>query len=269
MIVLGLSTAALVLLGWLALYSVGETSLYYAFWAAVDSAGLDYSSNEADSLPVRVVSLALSIGGMLVTALLLTLVSESIGKKVDDLKKGKSDVLESGHVVIIGWSVKVFCLLEELCMGKETSGGVPIVIVAEMKKEEMEEQITVRNINTYGSTIICRTGDPLLRANLSKVSCEYASSIIVLSTQPTPEESDARMMHVVMNLLSMHYEMMTLTKGTEKEGGLSGHIVAEVCGQDHAELIRQMAPMYPGAKEKVHFMETTDLIARLMVQVNA
>ena len=51
---------------------------------------------------MRTVSLMLSVGGMLVTALLLGLVSDAIGSKVDDLRKGKAPVLENGHTLIIG-----------------------------------------------------------------------------------------------------------------------------------------------------------------------
>ena len=59
-------------------------------------------------------SLAVSIGGMLVTALLLGLVSDAIGEKVDDLKKGKSSVLETDHMLIIGYaSLRLFIRVQQ------------------------------------------------------------------------------------------------------------------------------------------------------------
>ena len=70
--------------------------------------GLDWTFSDRalesswNALLVRGVSLMVSIGGMLVTALLLGLVSDAIGSKVDDLKKGKAGVLESDHTLIIG-----------------------------------------------------------------------------------------------------------------------------------------------------------------------
>ncbi len=39
----------------------------------------------------------MSVGGMLVTALMLGIVSETISDKIEDLKKGTSDVLEDNH----------------------------------------------------------------------------------------------------------------------------------------------------------------------------
>ncbi len=43
------------------------------------------------------VALVVSVGGMLVTALMLGIVSETISDKIEDLKKGTSDVLEDNH----------------------------------------------------------------------------------------------------------------------------------------------------------------------------
>lgn len=80
----------------------------YACRLAVAGAGLDWTFAEKaqgtdwGSLLMRTVSLLLSVGGMLVTALLLGLVSDAISSKVDDLRKGKAPVLETDHVLIIG-----------------------------------------------------------------------------------------------------------------------------------------------------------------------
>ena len=46
---------------------------------------------------MQVVALVVSVGGMLVTALMLGIVSETISDKIEDLKKGTSDVLEDNH----------------------------------------------------------------------------------------------------------------------------------------------------------------------------
>lgn len=82
--------------------------MYNALWLAVAGSGLDWTFSDRaleggwDALLVRGVSLSVSVGGMLVTALLLGLVSETIGDKLDELKRGKAGVMESGHTLIIG-----------------------------------------------------------------------------------------------------------------------------------------------------------------------
>jgi cell shape-determining protein MreD len=83
-------------------------TLVLIYRSAVAGSGLDWTFSDKaidttwSALLVRAVSLMVSVGGMLVTALLLGLVSDAIGEKVDELKKGKAAVLESNHTVIIG-----------------------------------------------------------------------------------------------------------------------------------------------------------------------
>ncbi|GJP46803.1 hypothetical protein CLOM_g6053, partial [Closterium sp. NIES-68] len=104
------ATLVLIALGGLALYAVsGKERLVLAdatwrAWTYVADAG-----NHADSEGVgpRVVSVCISIGGMLVFALMVGLVSEGISDKVDSLRKGKSDVIEHSHTLILGWSDKL------------------------------------------------------------------------------------------------------------------------------------------------------------------
>lgn len=44
---------------------------------------------------------------MLVFALMVGLVTESISEKVDSLRKGKSDVIERNHTLVLGWNDKL------------------------------------------------------------------------------------------------------------------------------------------------------------------
>ncbi len=142
--------------------------------------GLDWTFSERalDStwaaLIVRCVSLVVSVGGMLVTALLLSLVSNSISSKVDELRKGKAAVLECDHTLILCWSDKVWNLCYALCQGKQAVGGRPIVILADKDKEQMDSEIESFGIELLGSSITCRNGDPLSKEDLLKVAAQHA-----------------------------------------------------------------------------------------------
>jgi len=59
----------------------------------------------------RTVSLVVTLGGLLVFALLIGIVGESIGEKLEDLKTGKSRVFESGHTLMLNWNDKVSLFL--------------------------------------------------------------------------------------------------------------------------------------------------------------
>lgn len=101
------ATILLIGLGGVALFAVSGDTWGEALWRAwtyVADAG-----NHADSVGTgpRVVSLCISFGGMLIFALMLGLVSDAISEKVDSLRKGKSEVIESNHTLILGWSDKL------------------------------------------------------------------------------------------------------------------------------------------------------------------
>ena len=82
---------------------------------------------------------------------------EAIGDKIEDLKKGRTEVLESGHTLILGWSDKMLNMIDQLCLANESAGGKAIVILAERDKQDMEEDIHKQVHNLRGSRILCRS----------------------------------------------------------------------------------------------------------------
>lgn len=106
------STVLLIAFGGLALYAVSDSSLSEALWLSWTFVA--DSGNHADQTGMgpRIVSVSISSGGMLVFAMMLGLVSDAISEKVDSLRKGKSEVIEMNHVLILGWSDKLVIYLE-------------------------------------------------------------------------------------------------------------------------------------------------------------
>ena len=88
--------------------------------------------------------------------LLAVVHADTIGEWMEDLRKGKADVLETGHSLILGWSDKLLPIVDQLCNANASEGGRPIVILAEMEKQAMEEALAKHAPNLRGSTIICR-----------------------------------------------------------------------------------------------------------------
>ena len=50
------------------------------------------------------VGLIISIGGMLVFALVVGIVAESISESIDGLRHGRTRVIESNHTILLNWS---------------------------------------------------------------------------------------------------------------------------------------------------------------------
>lgn len=104
------ATIFLIGFGGLALYAVTDGSLTEALWLSWTFVA--DSGNHADSIGIgpRIVSVSISSGGMLIFAMMLGLVSDAISEKVDSLRKGKSEVIEKNHMLILGWSDKLVTL---------------------------------------------------------------------------------------------------------------------------------------------------------------
>lgn len=220
-------TMALILLGGVCLHLVLEQPFMVACWNAwtwVADAG---SHVEVEAGTERFIAFALTIGGMLVFALLMGLVADELGEKVDDLKKGRSRVLEREHTVILNWSNKSLPLIQELAVANESQGGTSIVLLCPDEKEEVEDRVEAAGINLRGSRVIVRSGSAIVFHDLQRVGCAAAKSIILLAEEGVPpEENDAKALRTILSLREF------LPKERK-----APHIVVEVSDVDNRELI--------------------------------
>lgn len=60
-------------------------------------------------------------------------------------------------------------LLKQLTIANKSVGGGVIVVLAERNKEEMEMDIAKLEFDFMGTSVICRSGSPLIIADLKKV----------------------------------------------------------------------------------------------------
>lgn len=133
----------------------------------------------------RVLMLIVTIGGLVIVASLIGIVSGAFDDKMLDLRRGRSRVVESNHTLILGWNSQLFTIISELCIANESQKHCRIVVLAERDKVAMEEEIRSRVPRTRGTKIICRSGDPLVQLDLHLASPQTAHSIVVL-----PDDDD-------------------------------------------------------------------------------
>lgn len=241
------ATLFLIAFGGLALYAVTGGSLAEALWHSWTYVADAGNHAETEGTGQRIVSVSISSGGMLIFAMMLGLVSDAISEKVDSLRKGKSEVIEKNHILILGWSDKLGSLLKQLAIANKSVGGGVIVVLAEKEKEEMEMDITKLEFDFMGTSVICRSGSPLILADLKKVSVSKARAIIVLASDENADQSDARALRVVLSLNGV------------KEG-LRGHVVVEMSDLDNEPLVKLVGG------ELIETVVAHDVIGRLMIQ---
>ncbi|QCE13409.1 hypothetical protein DEO72_LG11g402 [Vigna unguiculata] len=246
-LVLLVATLLLILLGGLALFGVTTEDLAHCLWLSWTYVADSGNHASSQGIGPRLVAISISFGGMLIFAMMLGLVSDAISEKFDSLRKGKSEVVEQNHTLILGWSDKLGSLLNQLAIANESLGGGTVVVMAERDKEEMELDIAKMEFGFKGTSVICRSGSPLILADLKKVSVSKARAIIVLAEDGNADQSDARALRTVLSL-------------TGVKEGLRGHIVVELSDLDNEVLVKLVGG------DLVETVVAHDVIGRLMIQ---
>ncbi len=173
--------AAVISLAGLGIDGGKSAGFFESFWQAMlrvfDSGTFSGDSGWA----LRTVSLVVTLAGILFVTSLIGLIASSIDQRVTNLGKGRSPVLETGHVVVLGWSPRLFSVLSELVEANANQRRAVIVILAEETKADMEDAVRARIGDTRSTRIVCRTGDPASPADLDLVNATGARSIVVMA----------------------------------------------------------------------------------------
>ena len=264
-----LSKGTPALIGWLALASLGLiVAISLPVWAAQLAPELDgrrpgfvevawmglmrtldsgTMGGDAGSWPFLISMLAVTLGGIFVISTLIGVLTSGIEGKLESLRKGRSQVIERDHTVILGWSPQVFAILSELVLANESRRRAAVVVLADRDKVEMEDEVRDRVGDLKTTKVVCRTGSPIDPSDLDMVSVQTARSIIVLS--PGGEEADS---HVVKAILA-------ITNAPNRRPA-PYHIVAEMQDPRNAAVARMVG------KAEVELVLLGDLISRVTVQ---
>lgn len=101
------ATLLVICLGGLALFGVTDDGLADSLWLSWTFVADSGNHANSEGIGPRLVSVSISFGGMLIFAMVLGLVSDAISEKFDSLRKGRSEVVEQNHTLILGWSDKL------------------------------------------------------------------------------------------------------------------------------------------------------------------
>ncbi len=197
----------------------------------------------------RILMLVVTIGGLIIVASLIGIVSGAFDDKMASLRKGRSRVLEEGHTVILGWSGKLLPVLSEICEANRSRRRSVIVVLADRDKLEMEEAIRAHVPRPGRTVIICRRGDPMSILDLKMASPGTARSAVIL---PPDDEDDPDAAVIKIAL--------ALTREAEIAGTVVPRIVAELRDPDNLPAADLVAP------GRAHWLLAGELISRMTVQ---
>ncbi|MEU3712988.1 CASTOR/POLLUX-related putative ion channel [Streptomyces catenulae] len=144
--------------------------------------------------------LIVTIGGIFIVSALIGVLTTGLEARIEELRRGKSRLVERGHTVVLGWSEQVFTVLAELVEANQSERRSCVVILADRDKVKMEEEIRRRIPETGRTRVICRSGSPLQRQDLELVSLDAAKSVMVLP--PVGDDNDTEVIKVLLLLNS-------------------------------------------------------------------
>merc|ERR1711907_164088 len=206
----------------------------------------------------RAMNLTFSFGGAFVFGLVINFLSDFINSKVDGLKQGKSRVIEQGHTLILGWNDRILSLVGQLCEANSSEGGLPIVILADRDKAEMDEFFmdAIEPEDRMGSKIVTRGGNRIESPCLLKVAVTHARSIVILSEGSDPDEADANIVRTTL----------ALTAGLTPAEAPRCHFVIELQDVDNADVAMLGVADQTVAADTVIPVVSHDIIGKLMIQ---
>lgn len=168
-------------------------------------------------------------------------------------------------LVILGWSPKIFDIINELIVANENQRNPSIVVLAPNDRIDMQELIAQKLGKTSRNTrIICRSGDPMCIDDLNIVSPNHARSIIILA--PSNENPDVGVIKTILAITN-----------NPQRGASKFHIVAEIKERNNIEVARIAGNAVRRAREpldrllsagsdEVVFVHADEIIARIIAQ---
>jgi len=215
-----------------------------AFWQAMLRA-VDSGTFAADATwPTRLVGLFITICGIFLAGSLIGLIASAVDLQIEQLRKGRSTVLETGHTLVLGWSPRLPTILSELVEANSNQKKAAFVVLAAVPKDEMEDELRVRVPDTGTTRVVCRTGDPSSPTDLAMVNVTGARSIIVLAG----DEGDAGVVKAVLAVRSVDPTFA------------NAHVVAELDNPGHAATLRTLT------EGRIVTIQADEIIAELTAQ---
>jgi len=194
--------------------------------------------------------------GVVIFSALIAFLTTALDQAIAHLKKGHSQVLESGHTLVLGWGPRVVEMLRELVEANESEKDPVVVILSEADKEQMDEYLRSHFTERKNTRIVTRSGSTGSVPSLQRVSAHRAKSAIVLascthsSTLEVKLASDARVIKTVLALESL--------LAADQEFA----IVAEVFTDRNRQVVKDIAP------GKVSAIDVEEILAKIMVQTS-
>jgi voltage-gated potassium channel Kch len=197
--------------------------------------------------PYRIAGLFATMSGVFVLSALIGVLNSGLEGKLEDLRKGRSLVVEDNHALIVGWSESIYTIVGELIEAGSSKADAVIVVLADKDKVEMEEALNERIEDWKSTRLVCRSGSTSDLEALDKVNVQGSRCIVLLS--PELDDPDVQVIKSIVAITN------SPTRRAEPY-----HIVAELKDDKNVSVARMVG------KNEIEVILAGDLISRITVQ---
>ena len=234
-------------------YHPSAIDLYWQVF--VQMIGLDVPSDDSNFPAHAVGVMTLGVGVILFSSL-VAFSSQEFDKKVQELSKGKSLVVERNHTLILGFSDRLVDIIRELIIANESELDGAIVILASVEKDQIDDFIKGSITDFKTTRLITRTGAITNISNLDNVSIAAARSIIILNNAKGSDPEDLKSLADSQTIKAILAILATIGEAPVPP------IIAELHAAQYRHLAEQIAP------EAITTLNEADLLARILVQTS-
>ncbi len=220
---------------------------YESFWQSLMHV-IDQGTVTGESgWAYRIIMFPVSLIGILLVSTLVSILNAGFQVKLDEMKKGKSIILEENQTVILGWSSKIFPIVSELILANLNQRKSCIVILADMDKTQMEDELKLKVGNTGKTKVICRSGNPIDVDDLKIANLNHAKSIIIVA--PEEPKADTYVIKTIMAIVN--------SPARKKD---PFNIIAEITKDINKDIAKLVG------KEEVTILVGNEVISKITVQ---
>jgi len=140
----------------------------------------------------RLTSLVVTVAGIFIVSTLIGILANGLGQRIEELRRGRSEVIETGHTLLLGWSPKVFLIIREIAEAAGANQRPCVVVLADRDMVEMESQFRQAFGNSNKVRLVSRTGNPSSPQDLERVAPQHAQSVVVLRDEVSGDAAAVR-----------------------------------------------------------------------------
>ena len=185
----------------------------------------------------RMIAGAMSAIGIIFTCTMTAFLVDSVRVNMDSFRAGRTLVRESGHTVLIGWNDRSLGFIEQICISREGTGGVVVVLV-QKNKDEIERKfhslVTKREL--LKTRVIFRSGTPQSLASLNLIGISSARCVVLMSSGDDPKKADANTLRILIALRVAGLQLDSYIVAEVRDPEMD--TVIKITGGDQLETIR-------------------------------